>query len=53
DKYMFMQDNAPSHGSYETRPNLLRQHIPTIRFPPYSPDLDLIEHEWNWMKNWI
>ena len=51
--YIFMQDNAPSHRSYETKINLLRRRIPYIKFPPYSPDLNLIEHVWNWMKNWI
>src|SRR2546429_2170681 len=51
--YIFMQDNAPSHRSYETKMNLLRRQIPFIKFPPYSPDLNLIEHVWNWMKNWI
>ena len=48
-----MQDNAPSHRSYETRVNLHLRQIPYIKFPPYSPDLNLIEHVWNWMKNWI
>jgi transposase len=51
--YIFMQDNAPSHRSYETRTNLYLRQIPYIKFPPYSPDLNLIEHVWNWMKNWI
>jgi hypothetical protein len=48
-----MQDNAAAHRSIETRLKLLRRHIPHIKFPPYSPDLNLIEHVWNWMKNWI
>ena len=51
--YIFMQDNAPIHRSYETRINLLRRHIRNWIFPPYSPDLNLIEHVWNWMKNWM
>ncbi len=29
------------------------RHIPTIKFPPFLPDLNIIEHVWNWMKNWI
>jgi len=29
------------------------RHIHWIPWPPYSPDLNLIEHVWNWMKNWI
>jgi hypothetical protein len=52
-RYRFWQDNAPSHRSYETKTNLLTRHIPTLQAPPYSPDLNLIEHVWNWMKNWI
>jgi hypothetical protein len=32
---------------------LLLRHIPTIQAPRYSPDLNLIEYVWNWIKNWI
>jgi transposase len=53
ERYIFMHDNAPSHRSFETRLNLLQRRIRHIEFPPYSPDLNLIEHVWNWMKNWI
>ena len=49
----FMQDNAPAHRSIETRIHLLERRIRWIRWPTYSPDLNLIEHVWNWMKNWI
>jgi len=51
--YIFMQDNAPAHRALETRLNLFRRRIPYLKFPPYSPDLNLIEHVWNWMKNWM
>lgn len=52
-RYIFMQDNAPSHHSYETKINLLNRGIRWVQHPPYSPDLNLIEHVWSWMKNWI
>jgi len=51
--YIFMQDNAPCHRSRETQQNLQIRNITSIHWPRYSPDLNLIEHVWNWMKTWI
>ena len=48
-----MHDNAACHRSRETQRNLQRRGIRIIRWPRYSPDLNLIEHRWNWMKNYI
>ena len=50
---VWMQDNASCHRSKATYTNLDRRGIRYIKFPRYSPDLNLIEHVWNWMKNWI
>ena len=41
--YIFMHDNAAYHRSRETQKNLQRQGIRIIRWPWYSPDLNLIE----------
>jgi hypothetical protein len=50
---IFMQDNAPAHRAKITKVNLARRRIRWIQWPPYSPDLNLIEHVWKWMKDWI
>jgi hypothetical protein len=51
--YIFMHDGAGPHRLIKTKFNLFQQEIRNIQFPPYSPDLNLIEHVWNWIKNWI
>ena len=49
----FQHDNAPCHKSQLTQLNIQRRRIPTIDWPPYSPDLNLIEHVWVLMKRHI
>jgi hypothetical protein len=52
-RLVWQHDGASCHTSFETEDNLYRRNIPTINWPPYSPDLNLIEHVWTWMKRYI
>ena len=52
-RYIWQQDGASCHRSFETWDNLYRRNILTIDWPPYSPDLNLIEHVWSWMRRYI
>ena len=49
----FMQDNAPIHTAHIIK-NWFDEHgIPLVDWPPYSPDLNPIEHAWAKLKERI
>ena len=43
-EYIWIQGNTSAHRSKLTQANIRRYKIPTIPWPRYSPDLNLIEH---------
>ncbi|KAI0996021.1 hypothetical protein K3495_g12160 [Podosphaera aphanis] len=47
------QGNAPSYTSVYTRKRLQARQIRTFAWPPYFPELNLIEHVWSLMKQYI
>ncbi len=49
----FMQDNAPGHAAATMLAGLEERGIRVVRWPPFSPDLNLIETVWSWMKDYI
>ena len=47
--YIFQQDNAPVHSSRATQAWLEQNDVTTMNWPPYSPDLNIIENVWGWI----
>jgi transposase len=47
---VFMQENAPIHTAHAVANLFQDQVIPVLDRPPYSPDLNPIEHIWWHLK---
>lgn len=45
-RWTFQQDNAPIHNSRVVKQWIESQNVPTLEWPPYSPDLNIIENLW-------
>ena len=49
--YKFQRDNAPCHKAQHTLAYLETEHVKVLdSWPPYSPDLSIIENMWAFLK---
>ena len=49
-RVIYADDNASSHSTHEVSELMGRLGIESMNWPPYSPDLNLIENCWSFLK---
>lgn len=53
-RYIFQHDNASPHTAKYTKNWLVAMGVKVLEdWPPYSPELNIIEHVWSWMTAYI
>lgn len=48
-KWRFQHDNAPIHTARSVKSWINAQKVDVLEWPPYSPDLNIIENVWGWL----
>lgn len=48
-KWYFQHDNAPIHTARSVKSWIRSQKVDVLEWPPYSPDLNIIENVWGWL----
>lgn len=48
-QWTFQHDNAPIHTARSVKSWIQDQKVDLMEWPPYSPDLNIIENVWGWL----
>ncbi|KAM8708535.1 hypothetical protein ACLKA7_015503 [Drosophila subpalustris] len=48
-QWHFQHDNAPIHTARSVKSWIQDQKVDLLDWPPYSPDLNIIENVWGWL----
>lgn len=49
-RWIFQQDNAPIHNARVVKAWISDQNVTLMDWPPYSPDLNIVENVWGWLS---
>ena len=49
-RWTYQQDNAPIHNARIVKAWISEQNVTLMDWPPYSPDLNIIENVWGWLS---